>query len=161
MKIQRFITSIFFLGTIHSAIAGNDKQINDSITLNQVIVTGTQISTNVNNIPASVTVVSRKELEKTEESSVLSALKGLVPGLFITERGTTGFGIYTGSAGGISLRGIGGSPTTQVLIAIDGHPQIMGINGHDLPDAYVAYNAENIEVVRGPASTVYGSNAMA
>ena len=160
MEIQKVIASILFLCAIHSAIAGNDKQTNDSITLNQVIVTGTQISTNVNNIPASVTVVSRKELEKTEESSVLSALRGLVPGLFITERGTTGFGVYTGSAGGISLRGIGGSPTTQVLIAIDGHPQIMGINGHDLPDAYVAYNAENIEVVRGPASTVYGSNAM-
>ncbi|MEA4840272.1 MAG: TonB-dependent receptor plug domain-containing protein [Bacteroidales bacterium] len=90
MEIQKVIASIFFLCAIHSAIAGNDKQTNDSITLNQVIVTGTQISTNVNNIPASVTVVSRKELEKTEESSVLSALKGLVPGLFITERGTTG-----------------------------------------------------------------------
>lgn len=156
-KHVTFLLASFFVLSSAMAI---DKQANDTIALNPVIVTGTQVSTKINKLPASVTVVSRKDIEQSDESSVLSSLKSLVPGLFITERGTTGFGIFTGSAGNISLRGIGGTPTTEVLIAIDGHPQMMGINGHDLPDAYVSYNAENIEVIRGPASTVYGSNAM-
>ncbi|MDD4923155.1 MAG: TonB-dependent receptor plug domain-containing protein, partial [Bacteroidales bacterium] len=160
MKHQKITLPVVLFILFHSFAHAGEKPANDSITLNPVIVTGTQISTNINTVPASVTVITRKDIEKTEESSVLSSLKGLVPGLFITERGTTGFGIFTGSGGSISLRGIGGTPTTQVLIAIDGHPQMMGINGHDLPDAYVSYNAENIEVIRGPASTVYGSNAM-
>ncbi len=54
----------------------------------------------------------------------------------------------------------GGSPNTQVLVLIDGHPQFMGIMGHPLPDAYVASDAEKIEIIRGPASILYGSNAM-
>jgi len=155
-QIQILFLSLF----LPLSVFAKEPPIKNSVTLDSVVVLGTQLPTDVRNQPASVTVVSRNEIEKTEESSVLSSLKGLVPGLFITERGTTGFGIFTGSGGGISLRGIGGSPTTQVLIAIDGHPQMMGINGHDLPDAYVSYNAETIEVTRGPASTVFGSNAM-
>ncbi|MCK7460836.1 MAG: TonB-dependent receptor plug domain-containing protein [Sphingobacterium sp.] len=72
----------------------------------------------------------------------------------------TGFGVADGAAGKISIRGIGGSPNTQVLVLIDGHPQYMGLFGHPLPDAYVASDAEKVEVVRGPASILYGTNAM-
>jgi len=80
--------------------------------------------------------------------------------MFVTQRGITGFGVATGGTGGISLRGVGGSPTTQLLVLIDGHPQYMGVMGHHLPDAYVASDVEKVEVIRGPASILYGSNAM-
>ena len=124
------------------------------------VVTNARVPSRTDVLPDSVSVVARGEIERSGASSVLDVLRGRVPGLMITERGTTGYGIYTGAGGGISLRGVGGSPMTQVMIAVDGHPQMMGINGHHLPDAYVAYNAERIEVVRGPASMLYGSNAM-
>jgi iron complex outermembrane receptor protein len=55
--------------------------------------------------------------------------------------------------------GIG--PNNQILVLIDGHPQYMGIFGHPLPDAYVASDIEKVEVVKGPASVLYGSAAMA
>jgi iron complex outermembrane receptor protein len=45
-------------------------------------------------------------------------------------------------------------------VLIDGHPQYMGVMGHHMPDAYVASDVEKVEVVRGPASILYGSNAM-
>jgi len=47
------------------------------------------------------------------------------------------------------------------LVLIDGHPQYQGIFGHPLPDAYVASDVEKVEIIRGPASILYGSNAMA
>ena len=43
---------------------------------------------------------------------------------------------------------------------IDGHPQYMGIFGHPLPDSYVASDVEKVEVIRGPGSILYGTNAM-
>jgi iron complex outermembrane receptor protein len=129
-------------------------------TIDTIVVTGSQTQTNRNNIPVTISVISRQEIEESGESSVLSVLSGRVPGLFITERGVTGFGVSTGGTGGITIRGVGGSPTTEALVLIDGHPQYMGVMGHPLPDAYIASDVEKIEIVRGPASVLYGSNAM-
>ena len=132
----------------------------DTVKIEEVIVTGTPVKVNRNNIPMAVSVVDRAQIEESDESALLPVLNGKVPGLFVTERGITGFGVATGSAGQISIRGVGGSPTTGVLMLIDGHPQFMGIMGHPLPDSYVASDAERVEVIRGPASILYGSNAM-
>jgi outer membrane receptor protein involved in Fe transport len=132
----------------------------DTVKVEEIVVTGSHIKVNRNNIPMAVSVVGRRQIEESNESALLPVLNGRVPGLFVTERGVTGFGVAAGSAGQISIRGIGGSPTTGVLMLIDGHPQFMGIMGHPLPDSYVASDAERVEVIRGPASILYGSNAM-
>lgn len=113
------------------------------------------------NMPVNLSVLSRDEIDEIEESAVLPVISRRVPGLFVNERGHTGFG-RTGStsAGNISIRGVGGSPNSQVLVLVDGHPQFMGIFGHPLPNNYVASDLERVEVIRGPASLIYGSNAM-
>jgi len=132
----------------------------DTIQIKEVVVTGSPVRVSRNNVPMAVSVVSRSQIESSHESAILPILNGRVPGLFVTERGVTGFGVAQGSAGQISIRGIGGNPTTGVLMLIDGHPQFMGIMGHPLPDSYVASDVERVEVIRGPASILYGSNAM-
>jgi len=132
----------------------------DTIQIKEVVVTGTPVKVNRNNVPMAVSVVNRAEIEESDESALIPVLNGKVPGLFVTERGVTGFGVAQGSAGQITIRGIGGNPTTGVLMLIDGHPQFMGIMGHPLPDSYVASDVERVEVIRGPASILYGSNAM-
>lgn len=151
------LTAIFFPVTGFSQTSFN---LIDTVKIEEVIVTGTPVRVNRNNVPMAVSVVNRAQIEETDESALLPVLNGKVPGLFVTERGVTGFGVAGGSAGQISIRGIGGSPTTGVLMLIDGHPQFMGIMGHPLPDSYVASDAERVEVIRGPASILYGSNAM-
>ena len=57
------------------------------------------------------------------------------------------------------LRGIS-SGSGQLLVLIDGHPQYQGIYGHSIADSYQTMMAERVEVLRGPASLLYGSNAM-
>lgn len=65
-----------------------------------------------------------------------------------------GYGGSNGAAGSMNLRGIGGAPTTSLLVLINGHPQYMGLMGHPIADAYQSMLAEKVEVVRGPASVL-------
>jgi len=90
---------------------------------------------------------------------LFQVLSKKVPGLFVTERSVAGYGISTGASGGLSIRGMGAS-SSRVLMLIDGHPQFMGLFGHPVADAYMAQDVERVEVVRGPASVLYGSGAM-
>ncbi|MGL4851504.1 MAG: TonB-dependent receptor plug domain-containing protein, partial [Phocaeicola sp.] len=132
----------------------------DSLYLPEVVVTGSRNAVDVRHLPMSVTVINSQQIKKRYEQSLLPLLTEQVPGLFTTVRGIMGYGVSTGASGGMSMRGVGGSPTTGMLILIDGHPQYMGLMGHPIADAYQSMLAEKVEVVRGPGSVIYGSNAM-
>jgi iron complex outermembrane receptor protein len=157
--IQKTCLHLIILLTPVSALA-QLQPTEDTTTIDEILVTGTKTNVNRHNVPLTMSVVTAKQIEESSESALLPVLSEQVPGVFITERGITGFGVSTGSAGAISIRGIGGSPNTQTLILLNGNPQFMGIMGHPLPDAYIASDVEKVEVIRGPASTLYGSNAM-
>lgn len=136
-----------------------------SYTIDEVVVTGTRNETDIRHLPMTVSVVGRQQIEQSNESSLLPLLTEQVPGLFITSRGMMGYGVSGGAAGQMSLRGVGGAPqegvpTTGLLVLIDGHPQYMGLFAHPISDAYQSFLAERVEVLRGPASVLYGSNAM-
>lgn len=128
--------------------------------IDEVVVTGTRNETDIRHLPMTISVVGRQQLANSYQPSVLPTLTEQIPGLFITGRGIMGYGVSTGSAGGMTLRGIGGSPTAGLLVLIDGHPQYMGLMGHPIADAYQTMMTERVEVLRGPASVLYGSNAM-
>ncbi|MDR2813570.1 MAG: TonB-dependent receptor [Prevotellaceae bacterium] len=159
MKKILLISTCAFLQLL---LAGESfaNAVGDSVHLDDVIVTGSRVETSLRNLPMSVSVVAGKTIESRLEQSLLPIITEEVPGLFITGRGVMGYGVSTGAAGGIKIRGVGDSPTTGVLVLIDGHPQYMGLMGHPLPDAYQSLMAERVEVVRGPASVLYGSNAL-
>ena len=163
--MKRNTACLFLFGSLLS-ISGLAQTKKDSIQagrnymIDEVVVTGTRNETDVRHLPMTISVVGRQQIEKRYEPSLLPLLTEQVPGLFTTSRGIMGYGVSTGAAGGMSLRGIGGSPTAGLLVLIDGHPQYMGLMGHPIADAYQSMMAEKVEVLRGPASVLYGSNAM-
>lgn len=128
--------------------------------MDPLVITGTRIVRQKSEIPASISVISRREIENNTYVNVLPILANKVPGLFVNERNLVGYGVGPESGGNISIRGVSGTPNTRILMLIDGQPQFMGIFGHPISDAYTGSDIERIEVIRGPGSILYGSNAM-
>ena len=154
MKRAIFVLMCGMLGTVAWA-----QTHSDTLSLEEVVVTGTRNATDVRHLPMTVTVVGREQLTEQHQPSVLTTVMQRVPGVFVTSRSMMGYGVSTGAAGGINMRGIAGG-AGQLMVLIDGHPQYQGIYGHPISDSYQALMAERVEVLRGPASVLYGSNAM-
>ena len=132
----------------------------DTVNIQEVVVTGTRNEVDIRHLPMTVTVVGQQKLIEQNHQSILPAVMQQVPGLFVTSRAVMGYGVSGGGSGAINIRGIGGTPNTDVLVLIDGHPQYQGIFGHPISDSYQTMMTERVEVLRGPASVLYGSNAM-
>ncbi|WP_289049889.1 TonB-dependent siderophore receptor [uncultured Acidaminococcus sp.] len=118
----------------------------------EIVITATRNATGEDRVPAGVTVLTPKDWEKTGALTVRDALER-VPGLNVVEGGMTG--------NKVSLRGMGNGST---LILVDGRR----LAGEDSPQTMNVYElnrlnldrVRRIEVVRGAASALYGSDAM-
>jgi len=137
-----------------TAAASGAQAQEQSQSLSAVVVTASGFEQTVEEAPASITVVPREELEKKAYKDVTDALKD-VPGVVVTGGG---------SSSDISIRGMSSSYT---MILVDGRRQNSretrpnsdgaGIEQGWLPPVEAI---ERIEVVRGPMSSLYGSDAM-
>ena len=114
--------------------------------LTPVIVTATKTAESVEKVPASVSVVTAKEIAAHNYSSTAQAL-GQLPGVYLSPVGD----------GGISMRGFG---STDILVMVDGQPVNNGWNGAVDWSMIPIQNIERIEVVRGAASSLYGGRAV-
>lgn len=164
MKIRKSYLSIALMAlAVQTGMAQEQKR--DSLDtgkayeIGEFVVTGTRNETDVRHLSQTVSVVNRSEIDQALQPSLLPVLTEQIPGLFVTSRGVMGYGVSGGAAGSISLRGLSGG-TARLMVMIDGHPQYAGIFGHPIADAYQSFLAERVEVLRGPASVLYGSNAM-
>ncbi|MBN2356166.1 Plug domain-containing protein, partial [candidate division KSB1 bacterium] len=116
--------------------------------LDPVVVIASRLAAAQSQAAASVSVIDAGMMQHMEAHSALQAVSDFVPGVFITEKAVMGYGVASGAAGGISIRGVGGSPVTGVLVLRDGRPDMMGLMGHPLPDSYPLQGLERIEVIR-------------
>lgn len=132
-----------------------------TLMLDEVVVTGTNRSVGAKLLPYTVSVVGPDRLESTGQTQVLAAISGMVPSLFISQRSIFGFGVSNNGAGHIKLRGVGGDRASGMLMMVDGQPQYAGIYSHHIADFYGKEQVDHVEVLRGPGSVLYGSNAMA
>jgi len=160
---NKFSIGLFLLILLMSAGLNAGAIYTDTLKIfpfDPVVITGTRTVINRHDLTTAITVIPEMVVKAQNQTPLLDLVAENVPGLFVTKRTNLGYGVSSGSGGQITMRGIGGFPNTQVLILIDGRPDIMGLFGHPLGDVYFGNNVKKIEVLRGPASLLYGSNAM-
>ena len=122
--------------------------------LDTVVVTAAGYEQQIKEAPASISVVTRAELEKGAYTNLHDALRD-VPGVILTPSDN--------NSNDIALRGMGANYT---LILVDGkrtnsrETQTNGSTGTDQSWIPPLEAIERIEVVRGPMSSLYGSDAM-
>lgn len=128
---------------------GVGAQQRDTVRLSPVVVTATRLPTPVDSIAASVTVLEGAALRAEGVRHVSEALRR-VPGLHV---------VQTGSFGGTTALFMRGAESDYVKVLIDGAP-VNAPGGSFAIEHLTLDNVERIEVVRGPASVLYGSDAV-
>lgn len=121
----------------------------DTFALAPVVVTATGVPTRADRLPVNVTVLRGKDLEARGIRTVAQALR-LVPGVTVVE--TSSYGSQTS----LFLRG-GESDYAKVLV--DGVPQSQPGVGFDFANL-TTDDIDRIEIVEGPVSVLYGSDAV-
>jgi len=117
----------------------------------EVVVTATATRKVVKDCSVSVSVVSNQDIKAISASNALNLLNFL-PGIFIERTGDLG-------RADVNIRGIG-QGGRRIAILVDGRPEKMGLFGCAITHAFPLDNVARIEVVRGPASVLYGSEAV-
>ncbi|WP_270938134.1 TonB-dependent receptor plug domain-containing protein [Falsiroseomonas oryzae] len=118
----------------------------------ETVVTATRIPTPAERVPAAVTVITRQDIEQRGYRTLAEAMRS-VPGVRLVQAGGPG------QQASAFLRG---SASRQVLVLLDGVP----LNDPSEPNGAFNFgnellgDIERIEVVRGPASSLYGSGAI-
>lgn len=115
-----------------------------------VVVTATAFPEEQSEIGAATTVITRERIEQSGFRTVLEVLRS-VPGLDVVRSGSDG------SVTSVFLRG---SNSTHTLVLVDGaRVNSPFFSGYDF-SALTTENIERIEIVRGPFSALYGSDAL-
>ncbi len=134
--------------------SAREARVEVTLTQSEEVTAASRSTEGVDDAPSSVSIISQRELAALRYPTLVEALRGL-PGVYSwNDR----------SYQAVGFRGLGrlGSYGNRVLVLVDGHP----LNDNWLGSSYVGYDAragledvERIEVVRGPGSVLYGTNA--
>lgn len=118
-------SAVFASGPVDPVEPIEPLGIDSLINLQGVVISANKIQVNRNSVPLTISVIDRDQIEASSESALLPVLSERVPGLFVTEKGITGFGVSNGSAGTVNIRGVGQG--NKVLMLFDGQPQWAGV----------------------------------
>ena len=121
----------------------------DTVTLRPIVVTATRVPVPVDAAASSVTVLTGRELQLRGIRTVAEALR-TVPGATVVE---------TGSFGGQTSLFLRGGESDYVKVLVDGVPWNQPGGSFDFADL-TTDNVDRVEIVRGPASVLYGSDAV-
>lgn len=124
----------------------------DTLEIPQVVVTANRNSRNLDDIPGRVTIIDSKTINEMPVQNVDELLKS-VANIYVNRS----WGIFSQNSS-VTMRGLDAS--SRVLVLVDGVPLNKSaggsVNWHLIPKDDI----QRIEVIKGPASAIYGNNAM-
>ncbi|MFS4494542.1 TonB-dependent receptor plug domain-containing protein [Maribacter sp. 2308TA10-17] len=151
MNLNSLLTLVF-IGVLRVSVFGQEIPVQkDSVLiqdLDEVIVTATRTVRQLSSVPLPVTLISKKQLQKTgviRLDEILNEQTGI-----ITTADQSGFN-------GIQIQGIS---SDYVMILIDGVPLVGRSAGNFDLSRLAVGNIQQIEIVKGPSSSLYGSEAL-
>ena len=150
MFLNRLLILLFFATTSvffsQSNLVENDTlQVN---TLDEVVVTATRTIRQLSSVPMPVTLISKKQIQKIGTTRLTAILFEQTGINFVTDQ--SGFT-------GIQMQGLSAA---YVMIMIDGVPLIGRSSGNLDLNRVTVNNIKQIEIVKGPSSSLYGSEAL-
>ncbi len=145
------ISTVFSLVHVTSAAAQDSDVVSQSTPGKEIVVSASRVPMSANRVGSAVTVIDAEDLEDRQTQSVADVLQE-VPGVAVTR---------SGGMGSLTEVRIRGAEANQTLVLIDG----VRVNDPSRGNAFnldnlLAVDLERIEVLRGPQSALYGSEAM-
>ncbi len=117
------------------------------------LVTGSRLATSLEEVPAPTYVITRSQIDQSGSKDLATVLEKHVPGMFVKQK--SGFS----NASQVTIRGF----LTEILVLVDGIPYYRSSHGAGAATvdfrSFPISNIEEIHVVKGAGSAVYGSMA--
>jgi outer membrane cobalamin receptor len=155
MKVKLIFLSIIFVCMVQ-IFADDDQNDNEDkiygpFDMEEIVVTATRYERKVADVTSAMSVIDSREIEASNADYVMDII-GSQPGIYIRKDATYG-------RQDIEVRGLG-SNCRRIQTLIDGRPEKMAMFGCTVTQTLPLANIERIEVVRGPESVLYGTDAM-
>ena len=150
MKILKTCVLFLLISAIATINAAEIEQKDSIILLNEVVIGSYQVNTRLQKVPGSITLLEKKDINISDGNNFNTALHS-VPGIYMHS------GTYGTSR--IVIRGVGSRTpynTNRIKSYLNDIP-ITSSDGISTPEDIELMNINRIEIVKGPASTLYGS----
>lgn len=151
---KKLLTAVVLVSILHGGELAFAEEALPLYTLDAVVVTATRTENDVKNVPASTQIITSSDIKKSGATNVRDAITDFA-NITMTKK-------VRGGGHEIIVRGMS---TDKSLIMVNGHRVANEADGSGLGNANAldrinVDNIEKIEIVKGPSSALYGSEAM-
>ncbi|MCF8298033.1 MAG: TonB-dependent receptor [Saprospiraceae bacterium] len=153
MKMKFKIFFLVYIVFLSQTALGQSSNVDDTINIPEFVVTANRSIRNIDDVPGRVAVIDAKTIEELPVQNVDEILRS-ISSIYVNRS----WGIFSQNSS-VTMRGLDAS--ARVLVLVDGVPLNKSAGGSVNWHLISVNNIERIEVIKGPASTIYGNNAMA